>query len=100
MINDYQNNVGLRYHRNHFLSQKKEPIENENIEIDPVEVNTILNLHKQWKEAGEEHEETNSNFWVHHLETQLALNFKKHYGLFDFKQDEDKCVFGENEDNL
>ena len=46
MINDYQNNVGLRYHRNHFLSQKKEPIENENIEIDPVEVNTILNLHK------------------------------------------------------
>lgn len=37
MINEYQNNVGLKYYWNNFSSQEKEPIENQNIEIDSAE---------------------------------------------------------------
>ena len=64
------------------------------VETDPEKIVSILNLNDKWKEAGEEHEKTNSNFWVHHLETQLAIGSKKQVGLFDFKLDEDDTIYG------
>lgn len=56
---------------------------------------TILKLDELWKNNGEFHEETNSNYWLYHFENELYRASRRKYGLYDFKLEEDEFNFNQ-----
>ena len=65
-------------------------------EEDAVEpVTTILKLDELWKNNGEFHEETNSNYWLYHFENELYRAFRRKYGLYDLKLEENEFNFNQ-----